>query len=432
MDSKKHTDWTDAVRDRLEGRELTPSDALWERIGASAPKAGATHKVRRLAWGSAAGVAAAAALAAVLFLRPAGAPQPGQVEVVPSAAAPVAEALQAEPAIEAPQAEPAAEAPKRTAATAAPQGKPAAQAFEATPVTTASQGEKQPATAAPVTVSPERPSRPDERQTKTQSTNEPTVTKQVTASAKEPSMTMEEYIAQEKAARRRHASFGAAVYASGLSTVNPSAAKDESLALPSADRMAYTSYPLGVSDIPSPQDTYSYTPNPEAVQGYTPIKAVEDPYNINGTRLNHSKPINVGIALTLPLTDHLFLESGAYWSYLHSSSYLVDQSLHSAGIPLKLGYRLGGLGRASLSLSAGAKAEKVVYAVRAGERFKEPGIQLAAAGSASVQYDLTPGLGIFLAPELSYWFTETKLPTYNTEHPFNLSLKAGLNLTLGR
>ena len=48
---------------------------------------------------------------------------------------------------------------------------------------------------------------------------------------------MEEYIAQEKAARRRHASFGAAVYASGLSTVNPSAAKDESLALPSADRI---------------------------------------------------------------------------------------------------------------------------------------------------------------------------------------------------
>jgi hypothetical protein len=40
-------------------------------------------------------------------------------------------------------------------------------------------------------------------------------------------------------------------------------------------------------------------------------------------------------------------------------------------------------------------------------------------------------VGIFLAPELSYWFTKTELPTYNTENPFNLSLKAGINLTVG-
>ena len=36
MDNNKHNDWTGAVRERLEGRELTPSDALWERIGAAA------------------------------------------------------------------------------------------------------------------------------------------------------------------------------------------------------------------------------------------------------------------------------------------------------------------------------------------------------------------------------------------------------------
>lgn len=425
MDSKKHTDWTDAVRDRLEGRELTPSDALWERIGAAAPKAAATHKVRRLAWG---GVAAAAALAAVLFLRPAGAPQPGQVEVVPSTAAPVAEALQAEPVTEAPQAEPVSEAPRAKTASEAPRAeaaRPVAQAPAGTAVSAASQEEPvaEAIKATPVTTA---------STARTQPANGQTATQQVTASAKEPAMTMEEYIAQETAARRRHASFGAAVYASGLSTVNPLASKDETLALPTSDRMAYTHDYLGAVGNPSPQDAYSYTPNPEASQGYTPIKAVEDPYNINGTRLNHSKPINVGLALTFPFTDHLFLESGAYWSYLHSSSYLIDQSLHSAGIPLKLGYRFGGSGRMSVSLSAGAKAEKVIYAVRAGTRFKEPGIQLAAVGSAAAQYGITPRLGIFLAPELSYWFTETKLPTYNTEHPFNLSLKAGLNLTIGR
>jgi hypothetical protein len=109
-----------------------------------------------------------------------------------------------------------------------------------------------------------------------------------------------------------------------------------------------------------------------------------------------------------------------------------DQSLHSLGVPLKLGWNISGPWRTSFSLSAGAKAEKVVYAVRSGVRMKEPGIQLAATGSAAVQFDITQHLGLFVAPELSYWFTRTKLPTYNTENPFNLSLKAGVNLTLGK
>ena len=72
MDNNKHNDWTGAVRERLESRELTPSDALWERIGAAVPQADAPHKVWRLAWGGAIGAAAAAAIAAILFLRPAG------------------------------------------------------------------------------------------------------------------------------------------------------------------------------------------------------------------------------------------------------------------------------------------------------------------------------------------------------------------------
>ena len=109
-----------------------------------------------------------------------------------------------------------------------------------------------------------------------------------------------------------------------------------------------------------------------------------------------------------------------------------DQSLHSIGIPLKLGYDFGGPGRISFSLSAGGKAEKVFYAVRGGTRYKEPGVQFAAVANAAVQFGITRNLGLFLTPELSYWFTQTQLPTYNTENPLNLSLKAGLNLTLGK
>lgn len=438
MDSKKHTDWTEAVRDRLESRELTPPDALWERIEAAEPQAGAAHKVRRLAWGGALGVAAAAAIAAVVFLRPAGTRTPGDVDIVRNVTAPVAEATVTEPT------QPAAELAEPEAGQVLPMARPA-RPVTATAVPVRQTPDQEPARTIPVEAQSEPvqtvdvvpnavPAQREKsdaasvKQTTTASTARP-------ATAGVPQMTMDEYIAQENAAQRRHRGFAAAVYASGMPSANISAlARDLAAPAASRDLLSYND-PVSLEGV-SPDVAYTsdsgYTTNPESQLGYDPIKYKEDHYNINGARLNHSRPINAGLALTLPLSDHLFVESGLYWSYLHSSSYLMDQTLHSAGIPLKMGYRLGGAGRTSFSFSAGAKAEKVVYAVRAGDRVKEPGLQLAAVGSAAVQYDIAPRLGVFLAPELSYWFTETKLPTYNTENPFNLSLKAGLNVTLGR
>ena len=268
-----------------------------------------------------------------------------------------------------------------------------------------------------------------------------------TAAADEvATMSIEEYIEMEQAAKRRHRSLTAAVFATGV----PSNAGQSNTVLNRLsdlvgyDKQAYLDYnPITMipdaigetiaNSVGGNNGNSGYTSNPESEYGFEPVKYAEDPYNINGTRMNHSRPVSAGLALTMPLSGHLFAESGVYWSWLRSTSAMVsDQSLHSIGVPLKLGYGFGGSGRISFSVSAGAKAEKVVYAVRTGTRFKESGIQLAAVGDAAVQFDITHNLGIFLAPELSYWFTQTNLPTYNTEHPFNLSLKAGLNLTLGK
>ena len=259
------------------------------------------------------------------------------------------------------------------------------------------------------------------------------------------SVSIEEYIAKEEeaAARRRHRSLSAAVFASGMPSTGISdnlMSKDSFVSFnPQKDIPSDAIRQSGfiANDVNSGEKSggsqSGYTSNPESPQGFTPVKYAEDPYNINGNRMNHSRPVSAGLALTMPLNGHLFAESGVYWSWLRSTSAMVSsQSLHSIGIPLKLGYSFGGPGRISFSLSAGAKAEKVVYAVRGGTRFKEPGIQLAAVGDAAVQFGITQHLGLFIAPELSYWFTRTELPTYNTEHPFNLSLKAGLNLTLGQ
>lgn len=429
MDNNKHNDWTGAVRERLEGRELTPSDALWERIGAAVPQAAAPHKVRRLAWGGAIGAAAAAAIAAILFLRPAGTREDaGRIEVVPTTAAPMAEqrVIAEQDAVTEPATatETQSVAPKRSAATIRMVEVPTlieevpsnAEAIEVTNVQLKVEEYTQP-TVASVT------------KTDSGTVSSMTATEKH-VDADEKAMSLEDYLNVEEKKRKPGRRLTAAVYAAG--TVSTNALISNDLPVMQGDYKFSNDAKPGASlgsstGFVSADSGISY--NPE-----TPLESNHFQYYTNspGPDMNHSRPVSAGVALSLPLNDHLFLESGLYYSYLHSTSHAVsDQSLHFVGIPVKAGWRMGMSRRTSLSFSAGAKAEKCILALRDGQRFKEPGIQLAAVGSAAFQYDFTPHVGIFLAPELSYWFTKTELPTYNTENPFNLSLKAGINLTVG-
>ena len=429
MDNNKHNDWTGAVRERLESRELTPSDALWERIGAAVPQAGAPRKVRRLAWGGAIGAAAAAALAAILFLRPAGTREDaGRIEVVPTTAAPMAEqrviAEQDAVTETAAATETQSVAPKRSAATIKMVEVPTlieevpsnAEAIEVTNVQPKVEEYTQP-TVASVT------------KTDSGTVSSMTATEKH-VDADEKAMSLEDYLNVEEKKRKPGRRLTAAVYAAGMVSTNALISND--LPVMQGNYAVSNNEKKGASlgsstGFVSADSGISY--NPE-----TPLESNHFQYYTNnpGPDMNHSRPVSAGVALSLPLNDHLFLESGLYYSYLHSTSHTVsDQSLHFVGIPVKAGWRMGMSRRTSLSFSAGAKAEKCILALRDGQRFKEPGIQLAAVGSAAFQYDFTPHVGIFLAPELSYWFTKTELPTYNTENPFNLSLKAGINLTVG-
>ena len=429
MDNNKHNDWTGAVRERLEGRELTPSDALWERIGAAVPQADAPHKVWRLAWGGAIGAAAAAAIAAILFLRPAGTREDaGRIEVVPTTAAPMAEQrviveqdAVTELAAATETQSVVAEMPSTTikiveVPTLIEEGPSTAEAIEVTNVHPKVEEYTQPTVAAV-------------QKTDSDAVSSMTVTENH-LDADDKAMSMEDFLNVEDQKRKPVRRLTAAVYAAGMVSTNALISNDLPVmqgdykftndAKPGASLGSSTGFVSADSGI-------SY--NPE-----TPLESNHFQYYTNspGPDMNHSRPVSAGVALSLPLNDHLFLESGLYYSYLHSTSHAVsDQSLHFVGIPVKAGWRMGMSRRTSLSFSAGAKAEKCILALRDGQRFKEPGIQLAAVGSAAFQYDFTSHVGIFLAPELSYWFTKTELPTYNTENPFNLSLKAGINLTVG-
>lgn len=420
MDRNKHNDWTDAVRKRLEGRELTPSEQLWERIGAALPEEGAAARVRRLpAWAGAV-AAAAAAVAAVLLLRPAGAPEPGRVELVPADSPALAQEVEGDPFV----------APDVTEEKVEGYPSPALSVTEevkeripsAAPSVTEEKEEGVPVAALSVT----------EKKVEEYPSTALSVTEK-----KVEGMSMEEYLAQEsdgsRSGRRR---LSAGIYAAGMASTDFLFSKDfaeDVVALPVND-------PWYISNAPSIGNTTLDPENPNIPQ-YDPSQQIRynDLFNGNGNGhvsefgMVHSRPVSFGLTVMLPLGGHLFLESGAYYSWLHSKTARgAKQDVHSAGIPLKVGWRFSSAGRTSFAMSAGVKAEKCFYAVRENLRFREPGIQAAGVAGAAILYDITPSLGIYLAPELSYWFNRTQIPTYNTEHPLNLSFKAGLNITLNR
>lgn len=148
---------------------------------------------------------------------------------------------------------------------------------------------------------------------------------------------------------------------------------------------------------------------------------------------HHYRPFSLGLALTYPVADRWFLESGLNYSYLRSDIHTDyrGQKLHFLGVPVKVGYILGSSSHFSVSLSAGAMAEKLFYGEAFGKEvaIKEP--QLSAVASAAVQYRVVSGLNMFLAPEFSYYLTKTAIPSYHTEHPASLTLRLGVNVSLG-
>ena len=148
----------------------------------------------------------------------------------------------------------------------------------------------------------------------------------------------------------------------------------------------------------------------------------------------HDLPVSLGITVRMDLNSWAGVESGIEYTYLHSAVESVagplEQRLHFIGIPLRLDARLLSRGRFDLYAGVGAKMEKCVSASFGMVRCEERRLQWSAEAFAGVQYGLWNRTHLFFQPEVSYYFTGTDLLTYRTEHPFTITLQAGLRFDL--
>ena len=145
---------------------------------------------------------------------------------------------------------------------------------------------------------------------------------------------------------------------------------------------------------------------------------------------HHDFPITAGLQVRLELLPWLGIGSGVEYSYLHSvaSSIManVDQRLHFIGIPLRFDARLWSNHHWEVYAGLGGKAEKCISASYGNLKCEEPRLQWSAEAFGGIQYRIWNNTSLYLQPELSWYFTQTDLVTYRTEHPFGVSLNAGL------
>lgn len=189
--------------------------------------------------------------------------------------------------------------------------------------------------------------------------------------------------------------------------------------------------------------TYMNTLNPGMLPQVKSTTSNTLPYEIGANMFfsesasatyHHHLPLSVGLQLKLDLLPWLGVESGAEYTYLHSTQEsaagTLDQRLHFVGIPLRVDFRIWQLGSFDLYAGFGAKLEKCVSASLGRVACEEPRLQFSAEAFGGIQFQLWGRAHLYLQPSLSWYLTHTDLITYRTENPVGFSVNAGLRFDL--
>ena len=152
---------------------------------------------------------------------------------------------------------------------------------------------------------------------------------------------------------------------------------------------------------------------------------------------SHTIPITFGLDVSYPINCHFLLTSGAEFSYYKtlcnsSTNGSETQVAGYLGIPLRIDYSFWNTKNMSAWVGAGGKVDRLVYGRIGSRRVNDNTLNWSLVGNMGIQYNLSEGVGLFLAPEVSYYFKPANpvLQTYRTANPFVFSVGAGLRFSL--
>ena len=153
------------------------------------------------------------------------------------------------------------------------------------------------------------------------------------------------------------------------------------------------------------------------------------------SRTHHSIPFSFGFDAGLSLGPRLQLTSGVELSvYLSDFTIVNDLSTHDyaqkacyLGVPIRLEWTIWQQDRISSWIGAGGKVDYLVYGKLGDVRLKDNAWHFSLVGDIGLEYMLSPWVGLFLQPEVSYYFKPSNpvVLTYRTEHPLNITIGTG-------
>lgn len=167
--------------------------------------------------------------------------------------------------------------------------------------------------------------------------------------------------------------------------------------------------------------------------------------------IDHKQPIREGVSFSYKLNKRVSLESGLSYTILSSDLkqgsknhyFTGKQTLHYIGLPLNVKYSIISWKQLDLYASAGAlieqrikgKVEKKYFIDNKAEKTERENIaskplQLSANIGAGLQYNLSPTIGIYAEPGLSYYVDDnSSIQTIYKEKPLNFNLNLGIRFS---
>lgn len=173
------------------------------------------------------------------------------------------------------------------------------------------------------------------------------------------------------------------------------------------------------------------------------------------TEYSHKMPVKIGASIRYDFNKFLGIESGLTYSFLSSdlktgeegavSSWSKGvQSMHYLGIPLNLSFNIFSSRYFNAYLTAGGLMEKCVrgslktdeyldgkYHGSSSTTLRQKGLQWSVNGAAGIQVNILPQLGLYMEPGVSHHFSNnSKVRTIYSDKPTDFSLSFGLRYTI--
>ena len=154
---------------------------------------------------------------------------------------------------------------------------------------------------------------------------------------------------------------------------------------------------------------------------------------------DHDMPVSAGLSVRIALNERLSFNTGLnYTRYtstrrrkMNSTKYHVDkQTVNYLGVPVRLDFMALNRKYFNFYIGAGMQMDKCIYAAVGDERLYEKQVLFGLNGTMGLQVNITPMIGLYLEPEMSYALNKGSIETFRSKEPFVLTMRCGFRFSL--